>query len=60
MRPVAVVVVGVDAKHGFEMSPGEREHPVQALAAQRARDRSAIAFVWSARIGVRITSIPLV
>jgi hypothetical protein len=38
MRAVAVLVIGADPKRGFEMSTGEREHPVKALAAHRAHE----------------------
>ena len=32
MRPVAVVMVDVDAEHVLELSPADDQHPVEALA----------------------------
>jgi len=36
MRPVAVVVVDVDAEHLLELSPTDDQDPVEAVASYRA------------------------
>jgi hypothetical protein len=57
--PVPVVVVDEDAKHLFELSSVEDEKPVEALRACVRTKRSAIAFAFGARTGVRMNAARL-
>ena len=36
MRPMLVVMAGIDAKHLLELAPAEDEQPVEALSAHAA------------------------
>jgi hypothetical protein len=36
MRPMPVVMAGIDAKHALELAPAEDEQPVEALATHAA------------------------
>jgi hypothetical protein len=51
-------MVGVLAKHQPQVPLASDQHPVQALAAALATQRSAIAFAGGARTGVLMIRIP--
>ncbi len=52
VRPLAVVVLHEDAMHVLELAAVEDQQPVEALRANCATNRSAIAFACGARTGV--------
>jgi hypothetical protein len=56
VRPVAVVMRDEDAEHLLEMSSAEDQDPVETLGAGGADERSAMAFAFGARTGVRMIS----
>jgi hypothetical protein len=52
MRPLAAVIVDVDAQPAVEMAAVEGQRPIQTLAAHGVDDRPATAFAFGARTGV--------
>jgi hypothetical protein len=52
-----VVVLSVDAERPVKMAPPEDQRPVEALGPDLSITRSAWAFAFGARTGVRITRI---
>lgn len=65
-RPVPGVVVDVDVEHALEVSSAEDQDPVETFTPDGADETLGVrvlslkgdSFARSARIGVRITSIP--
>ena len=58
-RSRRVVVVGVLQEHSAEMAFVQRDDVVRALPRSVPTRRSAIAFAFGARIGVKTVSIPI-
>ena len=55
--PVSVVVLNVDAQNMVELFSARDQEPVEAVAANGPDPRSANAFAFGARNGVRMSSI---
>jgi hypothetical protein len=60
VRPVLVVVGGVDTRDSVEVSASEDEDAIEAVAAEVRTQRSANAFALVARTGVQVNPIPSV
>jgi hypothetical protein len=61
MRSLAVVTIGVDAEHIFEMAAVEDQQPVETFAADHSDKAFAIAFAFGERTGaftIRMRSLP--
>jgi hypothetical protein len=58
MRPMLVVMAGIDAKHVLELPSAEDEEPVEALASHAADPALGMCVRVRCLDGVRITVIP--
>ena len=58
MRPMPVVMAGIDAKHVLELAAAEDEQAVEALAAHAADPALGVRVRVRCLMGVRITAIP--
>ena len=58
VRPVSIVVGGVEAEHVLEVAAVDDQDPVEAFAAEGADPTLGIGFAFGARIGVRMILMP--